>query len=71
MDLTHQLDRTITIEAPQDLVFKYFTTDDRWAAWWGPGSTIDARRGGRVFIRHPTGIEAAGEELEFAPPDRP
>ena len=70
MDLTHHLDRTITIEAPQDLVFKYFTTDERWAAWWGPGSTIDARRGGRVFIRHPNGIEAGGEVLEVAPPDR-
>ena len=64
MDLAHHLDRTITIEAPQDLVFQYFTANERWAAWWGPGSTIDARRGGRVYIRHPNGIEAGGEVLE-------
>ena len=49
---------------------QYFTTDERWAAWWGPGSTIDARRGGRVFIRHPNGIEAGGEVVEVAAPDR-
>jgi uncharacterized protein YndB with AHSA1/START domain len=70
MDFSHELDRTITIEAPQDLVFRYFTTNDRWAAWWGPGSTIDARSGGRVFIRHPNGIEAGGEVLEVVPPER-
>jgi uncharacterized protein YndB with AHSA1/START domain len=66
----HCLDRTITIEAPQDLVFRYFTTNDRWAAWWGPGSTTDARSGGRVYIRHPNGIEAGGEVLEVTPPER-
>jgi uncharacterized protein YndB with AHSA1/START domain len=70
MNLSHHLDRTITIEAPQDLVFRYFTTDDRWAAWWGPGSTIDARAGGRVFIRHPGGVEAGGEVLEVVVPER-
>jgi uncharacterized protein YndB with AHSA1/START domain len=66
----HYLDRTITIEAPQDLVFRYFTTNDRWAAWWGPGSTIDARSGGRVYIRYPNGIEVGGEVLEVRPPER-
>jgi uncharacterized protein YndB with AHSA1/START domain len=70
MDFPHYLDRTITIEAPPDLVFQYFTTDDRWAAWWGPGSTIDPRRGGRLFIRHPGGIEAGGEVLEVVVPER-
>jgi len=70
MELAHHLDRSITIEAPQDLVFQYFTTNERWAAWWGPGSTIDARSGGRVYIRHPNGIEAGGEVLEVVPPER-
>jgi uncharacterized protein YndB with AHSA1/START domain len=70
MDYTHHLDRTITIAAPQEFVFRYFTTNDRWAAWWGSGSTIDARSGGRVYIRYPNGVEAGGEVLEVVPPER-
>jgi uncharacterized protein YndB with AHSA1/START domain len=70
MDLSYRLDRTITIDAPRDLVFEFLTMDDRWASWWGPGSTIDARSGGRVFIRHPDGSEAGGEVIEVAPPER-
>jgi len=66
----HSLDRTIVIEAPRDLVFRYFTDNTRWAAWWGPGSTIDPRPGGPVFIRHPGGVEASGNVVEAQPPER-
>jgi uncharacterized protein YndB with AHSA1/START domain len=68
--LAHRLDRTILIVAPPDLVFRYFTDSARWAAWWGTGSTIDPRPGGRVYVRHPEGTEAAGEVIEIAPPTR-
>jgi len=68
--LAHQLDRTLTIAAPPDAVFRYFTDTDRWAAWWGAGSTIDARRGGRFLIRYPGGVEAAGDVLEIDAPRR-
>jgi uncharacterized protein YndB with AHSA1/START domain len=68
--LTHQLDRTIVIGAPPDAVFRYLTDSDRWAKWWGAGSAIDARPGGRVVVRYPNGVEAAGEVLEVAPPTR-
>lgn len=67
---THQLDRTIVIEAPQAAVFNYFTDPARWAAWWGAGSTIDARPGGRVFVRHPDGTEALGDVVEITPPSQ-
>lgn len=66
--LDHRLDRTILIEAPQAAVFRYFTDPARWAAWWGAGSTIDARVGGRVLVRYPDGTEAAGEVVELTPP---
>jgi uncharacterized protein YndB with AHSA1/START domain len=66
--LAHRLDRTIVIEAPQAAVFRYFTDSARWAAWWGAGSAIDARRGGRVLVRYPDGTEAAGEVVEVTPP---
>ena len=68
--LTHQLDRTIVIGAPPPAVFRYFTDPARWAAWWGAGSTIDARPGGRVFIKYPGGNEASGEVVDIAPPSR-
>jgi uncharacterized protein YndB with AHSA1/START domain len=68
--LAHQIDRTIVIGAPPDAVFRYFTDPARWAAWWGAGSTIDARPGGRVFVRHPEGTEAAGDVIEVSPPSR-
>jgi uncharacterized protein YndB with AHSA1/START domain len=68
--LPHTLDRTLVIGATRDIVFRHFTDSARWAAWWGEGSTVDPRPGGRVYIRHPGGIEASGEILEVAPPER-
>jgi uncharacterized protein YndB with AHSA1/START domain len=67
--LPHRLDRTVVIHAPRETVFRFFTDDARWAAWWGAGSTIDARPGGRVHIRYPTGDEAAGEVVEVRAPE--
>jgi uncharacterized protein YndB with AHSA1/START domain len=68
--LAHQLERTLTIAAPPEAVFRYFTDNDRWAAWWGAGSTIDARPGGRVLVCYPNAVEAVGEVLEIDPPRR-
>jgi uncharacterized protein YndB with AHSA1/START domain len=68
--LPYTLDREIVIGATPEIVFRFFTDSPRWAAWWGAGSTVDPRPGGRVYIRHPDGTEASGEVLELAPPDR-
>jgi uncharacterized protein YndB with AHSA1/START domain len=68
--LDSRLDRIVVIVAKPATVFSFFTNSDRWATWWGAGSTIDARPGGRIFIRHPNGVEMAGEVLEIAPPER-
>jgi uncharacterized protein YndB with AHSA1/START domain len=68
--LPHELERTVLIRAPRDTVFRYFTDSERWAAWWGAGSTIDARAGGKVTVRYPNGVQAAGEVLEISPPER-
>jgi uncharacterized protein YndB with AHSA1/START domain len=66
MNLPHSLERTITIEASPDTVFRFFTDSARWAAWWGAGSSIDARLGGAVKIRYPGNVEVSGEVLEIA-----
>lgn len=70
MTLAHQLERTVVIGAPPAAVFTYFTDPERWAAWWGAGSTIDARPGGRALVRHPGGVEASGEVVEIDAPSR-
>jgi uncharacterized protein YndB with AHSA1/START domain len=70
MNLPHKLDRTILIHASRDIVFRYFTDDERWSSWWGAGSTIEPRPGGRVVIRYPGAVEATGEVVEVAVPER-
>ena len=69
-ELPYQLDRTVVIHAKPETVFRFFTDSARWASWWGAGSTIDARPGGKVYIRHANGIESAGEVLEVVAGER-
>lgn len=64
------LERTVLIKATPETVFRFFTDSARWAAWWGAGSTIEPVVGGKVYIRHPNGIETLGEVLEIHEPDR-
>jgi uncharacterized protein YndB with AHSA1/START domain len=68
--LEYVLERWMLISARPATVFRYFTDSERWAAWWGAGSSIDPRPGGRVFIRYPEGTEAGGEVIEIDPPRR-
>jgi uncharacterized protein YndB with AHSA1/START domain len=69
-ELPYELERTVLIRADRETVFRFFTDSARWATWWGAGSTIDAQPGGKVFIRHPNGIEVVGEVVEAAAPER-
>jgi len=68
--LPYRLDRSIFIQAAPETVFRFFTDSARWASWWGPGSHIEPRPGGRVHIRYPEGSEAGGEVIDIAPPQR-
>lgn len=68
--LPHLLNRSLVIRAPRATVFAYFTDSARWASWWGTGSTIDANPGGRVYIRHPNGVEMVGEVVAIDPGSR-
>src|SRR5580658_1197267 len=69
-ELPYHLDRTVLIKARPETVFRFFTDSARWAGWWGAGSTIDARPGGKVYIRHPGGVETLGEVLEVLDGER-
>src|SRR5580693_2250302 len=69
-ELPYNLDRTVVIRAKRETVFQFFTDSSRWASWWGAGSTIDAKPGGKVYIRHANGVESVGEVLEVQAPER-
>ncbi len=70
LELPYDLERTVLIRALPETVFRFFTDSARFAAWWGAGSTIDGVAGGKVYIRHPNGVEAVGEVLEVQSPER-
>jgi uncharacterized protein YndB with AHSA1/START domain len=69
-DLEHSLERTVMVRARPQTVFGYFTDSERFARWWGPGSTILARPGGPVEIRYPNGVVASGTVLEVVDGER-
>lgn len=68
--LPHALERSIVIRAERATVFRYFTDSERFARWWGAGSSIDPRPGGRVEIRYPNAVRAVGEVIAITPGER-
>jgi len=70
MNLPHAIDRTVLIRARRSTVFAFFTDSARWATWWGRGSSIEARPGGKVRIQYPEGTIASGKVLEIEPGQR-
>lgn len=62
--------RELVMRAPRATVFRYFTDSERWAKWWGAGSTIDGRVGGALKIVYPGATIASGEVLEIQSPQR-
>jgi uncharacterized protein YndB with AHSA1/START domain len=68
--LDHVLERAVTIAAPRETVFRYFTDSARFAAWWGAGATIAPRAGGKVHIVYPNGVVAGGTVLKIEPDGR-
>lgn len=66
----HRLNRSVLIRARRATVFRYFTDPERFAAWWGEGSTIEGRPGGEVRIVYPGGSTASGNVVELAVEER-
>jgi uncharacterized protein YndB with AHSA1/START domain len=64
------IERTLVIHARRSTVFRYFTDSERFAAWWGKGSTIDPKPGGAVNIVYPGGVTAGGTIVEIADGER-
>ncbi len=68
--LPYTTTREVLIEADREIVFSFFTDSARWADWWGAGSTVEPRPGGRLRIRHSNGFVSEGQVLEVAEPER-
>lgn len=69
-ELPFRLERTILIRARRATVFRYFTDSERFATWWGAGSSIDPKPGGAVLIRYPGGSTASGKIVEIVDGER-
>jgi uncharacterized protein YndB with AHSA1/START domain len=61
----HSLESSVVIRAEAATVFAFFTDSARFADWWGAGSTIEGRPGGRLKIVYPGGTTASGEVVEM------
>jgi uncharacterized protein YndB with AHSA1/START domain len=59
------IERSIVIRARRSTVFRYFTDSERFASWWGKGSTIDPKPGGVVHICYPGNVTAGGNVVEI------
>ncbi len=70
MVLDHVLERSLVIHAERATVFRFFADSERFARWWGAGSTIDPRVGGRLAIRHPNGVVVSGEVTDLVDGER-
>ncbi len=64
------LDREVVIRARRATVFRFFADSARFADWWGAGSTIEGRVGGKVRIVMPGNTVALGEVLEIKTNER-
>lgn len=67
---TIAVDREVLIRARAATVFRYFTDPQRFASWFGAGSSIEPRPGGAVVVAFPGGAEARGEVLAVEPERR-
>lgn len=69
-ELKHALERSVVICALRSTVFEFFTDSELFAAWWGSGSSIQPKKGGKVVIRYPNAVVVGGEVLEMVEGER-
>src|SRR2546423_15541037 len=62
--------REISIDAPPEIVFSYFTDPAKHRLWQGSEVELDPRPGGALRISFVPGYVAVGTYLEVEPPTR-
>jgi uncharacterized protein YndB with AHSA1/START domain len=65
-----EIAREISIDAPTDIVFSYFTDPAKHVKWQGTEAQLDPRPGGSLRVTFAPGYIAAGTYLEVDPPAR-
>jgi uncharacterized protein YndB with AHSA1/START domain len=63
------IDRTVHIEAPPEIVYRYFTDPARMARWLGPAQ-LDPRVGGTLRAALDRGPTIEGRYVELTPYER-
>ena len=64
------IEREISIDAPPEIVFSYFTDPAKHRLWQGTEVELDPRPGGALRINFGPGYVAVGTYLEVEPPTR-
>jgi uncharacterized protein YndB with AHSA1/START domain len=67
---TDAVTREITVDAPPETVFPYFTDADRMIRWMGTDAELDPRPGGTFLVNVGGSHVARGEYVEVDPPSR-
>ena len=67
---TGEVTREITVAAPPETVFPYFTDAERMTRWMGTHAELDARPGGLFSVDVADSHPARGEYVEVEPPSR-
>ena len=69
--MSEPLRHEVRIEAPPEIVHRYFTDPERLVQWWPSEAAIDARPHGALrlrFVRSDGGVDVArGEFVELSP----
>jgi len=67
---TELVERDVTIRAPRELVWQFWTDPERLVRWMGKVASIDVRPGGDVRIEYGNGAVMLGTVLEADAPNR-
>jgi len=65
-----EIAREISIDAPPEIVFSYFTDPAKHVLWQGTEAELDPRPGGALRVSFGPGYVAVGTYLEVEPPTR-
>ena len=66
---SEEINASVHINAPPDLVYEYFTRPDALLSWMGDYAVLEAEPGGR-FVLDVKGAPVRGRFLELDPPRR-
>ena len=64
------VERDVTIRAPRELVWQFWTDPERLVRWMGKVAAIDVRPGGDIRIEYGNGAVMLGTVLEADAPSR-